>query len=82
MKVKATPNTALKSRNRRCGRYQSAEQDLERGAARAESLVHMGELSAARLALEGNSVAPSDEATLLALRDPETHPIPEDILST
>ena len=38
---------ALKSRSRRRRRNQSAEQDLERRAARAESLVHMGELSAA-----------------------------------
>ena len=34
-----------------------------------ESLVHLGELSAARLALEGNSVAPGDDATFSVLRD-------------
>ena len=81
-------STALKSRSRRRRRNQSAEQDLERRAARAESLVHTGELSAARLALEGDSVAPGDDATLSALRDPERRPpvlrdpIPEDILSS
>ena len=79
---------ALKSRSRRRRRNQSVEQDLERRAARAESLAHMGELSAARLALEGDSVAQGDDATLSALRDPERRPpvlrdpIPEDILST
>ena len=77
-------SSALKSRSRRRRRNQSAEQDLERRAARAESLV---ELSAARLALEG-LCGPGDDATLLALRDPERRPpvlrdpILEDILST
>ena len=81
-------SVALKSRSRRRRRNQSAEQDLERRVARAESLVHLGELSAARLALEGDSVAPDDDVTLSVLRDPERRPpvlrdpIPEDILST
>ena len=55
-------------------------------AARAEALVHMGELSAARQALEGATVAPGTRDTLNALQDPERrppvprNPIPPDIL--
>ena len=47
----------------------------------------MGELSAARLALEGAAVAPGTRATLAALQDPERRlpvlrdPIPPDILN-
>ena len=37
---------------------------------RAEALVHMGELSSARQALEGATLALGTEATLNALRDP------------
>ena len=39
-------------------------------ATRALSLVHMGELSAARQALEGASLAPGNLATLVMLTDP------------
>ena len=60
--------------------------NLESRAARAEALVHMGELSAARQALEGAAVAPGTRDTLNALQDPERRPpvlrdpIPPDIL--
>ena len=43
-------------------------------AARAVSLVHMGELSATRQALEGAPVAPGTHATLRTLTDPECRP--------
>ena len=43
-------------------------------ASRALSLVHMGELSAARQALEGASVAPGNLATLGMLTDPTGRP--------
>ena len=43
-------------------------------AARALSLVHMGELSAARQALEGGPMAPGTHATLRVLTDQERRP--------
>ena len=55
---------------------------MARRAARALSLVHMGELSAARQALESAPVAPGTMATLRALIDPEKRPpVPRDDLS-
>ena len=59
--------------------------DLERRAARAEMLVHLGELSSARQALEGVSVAPGSDQTLAMLSDPAKRPpvlrdpIPEEV---
>ena len=59
--------------------------DLERRAARAEMLVHLGELSSARQALEGASVAPGSDQTLAMLSDPAKRPpvlrdpIPEEV---
>ena len=50
------------------------EREDEARAARALSLVHMGELSAARQALEGAPLAPGTHATLRALTDPERRP--------
>ena len=61
--------------------------NLESRAARAEALVHMGELSAARQALGGEAaVAPGNRETLNALQNPVRRPpvlrdpIPQDIL--
>ena len=59
--------------------------DLERRAARAEMFVHLGELSSARQALEGASVAPGSNQTLGMLSDPAKRPpilrdpIPEEV---
>ena len=50
------------------------EDDLERRAGRALSLVHMGELSAGRQPLEGAPVAPGTRETLSQLRDPVRRP--------
>ena len=47
-------------------------------AARALSLVQMGELSAARQALEGASLAPGNLATLGMLTDPTRRPCGEE----
>ena len=44
--------------------------DLERRTARVEMLVHLGELSSSRQALEGVSVAPGSNQTLAMLSDP------------
>ena len=55
-------------------RSRRGENDLGRLVDRAEALVHMGELSSARQALEGASLAPGSEDTLQALRDPAKRP--------
>ena len=61
------------------------DDNLESRAARAEGLGHMGELSAARQALEGAVVAPGNRETLNALQNPvgrppvPRDPIPQDI---
>ena len=60
--------------------------DLESRAARAEMLVHLGELSSARQALEGAAVAPGCNQTLTMLSDPAKRPpvlrdpIPDEVL--
>ena len=59
---------------RRRGRRQSQQDDIENRVARAETLVQMGELSSARQALEGASVAPGTNATLSALKDESKRP--------
>ena len=62
-------------------RHRTVEQELDRRAARALSLVQMGELSSGRQALEGASVAPGTQQTLEALRDPVRRPpVPRDPL--
>ena len=56
--------------------------DLERRAARAEMLVHLGELSSARQALEGASVASGSNQSLAMLSDRLPilrDPIPEEV---
>ena len=67
-------------------RKRRREQDeLVKRAARAEKLGHLGELSAARQALEGEAVAPGALRTQAALMDPDRRlpiprePLPEDL---
>ena len=55
-------------------RSHRGENDLGRRVDRAEALVHMGELSSARQAVEGASLAPVSEDTVQALRDPAKRP--------
>ena len=61
--------------------------DLDQRATRAEMLVQVGELSAARQALEGAELAPGNQATLNALKDPARRPprpreaLPPDLLA-
>ena len=62
---------AAASRRRRTRRV---EDEMKRRVDRADALVHMGELSSARQALEGATLAPGTEATLNALRDPAKRP--------
>ena len=68
-------------------RRRHVRDDVESRAARAEALVQMGELSAARQALEGATVAPGEEATRAALQDPAKRPpvlcdpIPADVMN-
>ena len=47
---------------------------VEHRAERADNLIQMGDLSAARQALDGDPVAPGNHATLRALRDPQRRP--------
>ena len=62
-------------------RHRIVEQEFDRRAARALSLVQMGELSSGRQALEGASLAPGTRRTLEALRDPiRRPPVPRDPL--
>ena len=65
------------SRRRRTQRGDS----VERRADRALDLIQMGELSAARHALEGDPIAPGNRQTLSALQDPERRPpVPREAL--
>ena len=48
--------------------------DVEQRATRAETLIHLGELSHARQVLEGAELAPGKQATLDALQDEERRP--------
>ena len=50
------------------------EDDAQRRADRAVALAHLGELSAARTALEAAPLAPSTDETIAALRDPTKRP--------
>ena len=58
------------ARNRR----RRTDKDLKHRLSRAQSLVHMGELSSARQALEGAELAPGTEGTLEVLRKRATVP--------
>ena len=51
-------------------RQRTRVDSIEQRAERAQSLAELGELSSARLALDGASCAPRNEQTLRALRDP------------
>ena len=55
-------------------RSQRGQDSLERRAERAEALVHMGELSSARQALEGAELAPGSRHTLDMLQDEAKRP--------
>ena len=61
--------------------------DLDQRATRAEMLVQVGELSAARQAFEGAELAPGNQATLNAVKDPARRPprpreaLPPDLLA-
>ena len=72
--------------SRHCGRRRRVD-DVEQCATRAEMLIQLRELSAARQALEGAGLAPSSQATLDALEDarrrpPRTgEPLPPDLLT-
>ena len=61
--IRATQASSRRSRRR-------DHENLEASGARAEALIHMGQLSAARQALEGAAVAPGTRETLNALQNP------------
>ena len=54
--------------------HRRSDDGIEKRISKAEALVHMGEVSSARQALEGSSLAPGTEATLNTLRDPSKQP--------
>ena len=58
----------------RCRRRRGKQDTIQARAARALGLVHMGELSNARQALEGDCLAPGTEKTWKALTDEERRP--------
>ena len=67
---------------RRKRRRQRPDEELQRRAGRALSLVQMGELSSGRHALEGASLALGTRQTSAALRDPNRRPpVPSDPLA-
>ena len=70
LNTSASTTAKIHQRSVRRRRHQR-EETVERRAIRALSRVNLGELSAARQALEGASLAPGTHATLWALTDPE-----------
>ena len=65
--------TRRQAQSRRRGRRRTVN-DVENRVLRAELLVQVGELSAARQALEGAAVAPGNQATLDLLTDATRRP--------
>ena len=55
-------------------RSRTSTESVERRAERARVLAAMGELSSARLAVEGEAVVPGDQASLESLRDRRRRP--------
>ena len=66
----STEAAQLRHRRRRTGNT------VERRVARAETLISLGEISAARFALEGSPIAPGSDETLSALTN-ESRRLPE-----
>ena len=67
----------------RRARRRQRDGDLERRTERAHRLVQLGELSAARQALEGSDLAPGNRTTLQALQARPAQPrdpLPEDLV--
>ena len=84
--IVSSREAAVAASNAKARRTRICPDSLERRAERARAMAALGELSSARLALEGEAIARGDEATLAALRDrrrrpPEPRePIPEEVL--
>ena len=60
----------------RCRRRRRQVDDVEQRAIRAETLIHLGELSHARQVLEGAELAPGNQATLDAQDEERRPPLP------
>ena len=58
----------------KCRRHRTRTDSVERRAERAQALVALGEISSGRAALEGDPVAPGNQATLNSLRDESREP--------
>ena len=66
--ISASRDVSLVAATAKSRRSRTSADSVERRAERARILAAMGELSSARLALEGEAVAPGDQATLDSLR--------------
>ena len=86
--IVSSKEAAVAASNPKARRTRRYPDSLERVAERARAMASLGELSSARLALEGEAIARGDEATLAALRDrrrrpPEPRePILEEVISS
>ena len=69
----------------RSRRWRTHAPTIDQRVDRVEHMVCMGELSAARMALDGDAIAPGNDATLQALQDPlkrppaPREPLPRDV---
>ena len=83
----ARRDSSCRARQSQSRRRRTQVDSLERRAERAEALVHLGELSAGRHALEAAPLAPGNDQTRAALTDatrrPQSlrSPLPDDLLS-
>ena len=67
--LRESQEAAQEATTSRCRRRRTQVDSIERRAERAQALVAMVEISAGRSALEGDPIAPGNEATLNSLRD-------------
>ena len=72
--ISSSRDVSLAAATAKSRRSRTSADSVERRAERARILAAMGELSSARLALEGEAVAPGDQATLDSLRDRRRRP--------
>ena len=72
--ISASREVSLAMATAKSRRSRTFGDTVERRAERAPILASMGELSSARLALQGEAVAPGDQAILDSLRDRRRRP--------
>ena len=72
--LEASAQCDVRAAQARCRRRSRQVDEVEQRAIRAETLIHLGELSHARQVLEGAELAPGNQPTLDALQDEERRP--------